>query len=296
MQGGGGAASEPGAPQEAAPPPSPSPDLAPTDDALKLSRRERRAAEKVSRSRSPDEQRAAELERFRLRWEAGGGDPESRPPLFPRSVWGQGRAIVHSPAASKAGLRWLARAYGGQVAGRAAEAAFGGGRWDHSDPCARKMIALVVVLYQLGRPMPWGRSRDGRIMLGHCVRGFGRGAFCRLLADPHSTRPIAVETLSRYSDRWAGYIPRGFGSRVFQPVQVPAAAADRFEIGPTGYVMNRYWLLSPGSGQLQKPALMLDIDTAVEHVQGWDAAMGEPVRAPRGRQLGDSSNMLEPPS
>lgn len=240
----------------------------------------RAAADELSKASA----RARELTRWRERWEANGGDPMRRPPLITREQWGTCRAIVHSPKAAHAALQWLARHFGGAVAARVYDAAFSGGRWDLSDVTARKFVAMVVFFFQHARLTTWGRTRDGRLQLGLCVRGVPRGALCAMLADPHTHRPISLSTLSGWSDRWAGYLARGSETLVFEPVQVPAEVAEPWEIGPSGYTMNRYWL---SSSRLNKPALDLShLDTAVEHERGWQAVFGDgPQRAPRRRQL-----------
>lgn len=252
---------------------------------VKATRRERRAVKgKAEREHLEGLARARELQRWREKWEAGGGDPKKRPPLITREQWGTGRAIIHSPKAAQAALQWLARHYGGAVVARVYDAAFGGGRWDLSDVCARKFVALIVFLYQSARLTSWGRTSSGRMKLGLCVRGVSRGALCALLADPHTDRPISLSTLSGWSDRWAGYLARGHEVSAFEAIQIPAHSAAPWEIGPSGYATNRYWLHSPTA---HKPSLELShLDTAVEHERGWSAAFGDgPVRLSRVRQL-----------
>lgn len=248
-------------------------------------RRERRLAtatgRKLDRAHHAELDRARSLQRWRERWEAGGGDPVERPPAFPARVWGIGRAIVHSPAASRAGMRWLAHSQGGAVVARVDDAAFAGGRWDHSDLCARRFIALAVCQYMLASHQLWGRGPRGTLRLAPCVRGFPRTLWCALLAAPHSRTPIAVETFSQTHGEWSGYLPRGQAAGVWDAVQVPAAVAEPWEIGASGHAINRYWL---ASSSLNKPALELDRDAALEHERGFEAVERGPVRLPRGRE------------
>ena len=254
-------------------------------ETVKATRKERKALRRADADQqSQGMARARELQRWRERWEANGGDPSKRPPLITREQFGTVRAIVHSPKAAWAGLQWLARHFGGAVVARVYDAAFAGGRWDLSDVTARKFVALVVFFYQSARLTPWSRGRDGRMNLGLCVRGIPRGALCAMLADPHTNRPISLATLSGWSERWAGYLARGAETLAFEAVQVPAAVASPWEVGPSGHAINRYWL---ASSRLNKPALDLPhLDTAVEHERGWQAAFGDaPERAPRSRQL-----------
>lgn len=269
-----------GAPAPVAPPAGAG---APCSPPTRGERRQARAvASQLERRRARALQRDRDLKRWTDRWEAGGGDPAKRPPAFPSRVWGVGRAIVCSPAASKAAMRWMLRHEGGAVTARLHDAAFGGGRWDHSDVCARRMIAFVCCLYMLASFQVWGRGARGTLRLAPCVRGYPRSLWCALLAAPHSAKPIAPETLSQEHDGWLGYIPRGEAAGVIEAVQVPSDVAEAWECGPSGYTINRYWL---ATNTANKPALELDRDGAIEFQRGYEAAHYGPTRALRGREL-----------
>jgi hypothetical protein len=198
--------------------------------------------------------------------------------MVSRERWGVVRAIIYSPSAAAAGMRWLARHHGGVVAARVADAAFGGGRWDYTDLTARKAIAFHVFEYLQARITLYGRSQSGRARLGLCMRGVPRTLLCKLLADPFSPRPIALATLSGRTDRWSGYISRGVEALVHDVVQVPAVVAEGWEIGRTGYAMNRYWL---ASSMANKPALESLEDAAAAHVRGFAIVENGPVRVTR---------------
>lgn len=252
---------------------------APADSRLALSKREGKALKRAVRvERDAAELRALELRRWRDRWEARGSDPMKRPPLISREQWGTARAIVHSPAAARAALQWLARHHGGAVAARVCDAAFQGGRWDLTDLPARKFIALATFMYQQARLHTWGRTAAGAVQLGLCMRGVGRGALCAMLADPHAHEPMSVSALSSWSERWSGYLVRGTECLVWDAVQVPAQVAEQWEVGPTGYTCNRYWLCS---SRINKPALDMShaLDTAAEHERGWALAFAEETAA-----------------
>lgn len=239
---------------------------------IKETRAERKAVKAhARRERDETAVRVRELDRWRQRWEAKGGDPLARPPLISREHWGCARAVIHSPAAARAALQWLARHHGGAVAARVADAAFQGGRWDFTKLPARKFVALATFMFMQARLAPWARSRDGRLQLSLCMRGVGRGALCALLADPHAIEPMSTSALSSWSDRWSGYLVRGDECLVWDRVQVPAEVAERWEIGPSGYACNRYWLCS---SRINKPALDMShvLDQAAEHERGWSIA------------------------
>ena len=224
------------------------------------------------------------LDRLTHFWvEIVGMDRQSRPPLIDPDVWGFARAIIHRPDACLAALRFIGNCYGGAVLHRVSLAAFGNGRWDETDLCARREVAFCMFVLRQARLLDWGRDRYGRLLYQPCVWGIGRGAICALLADPYSAKPLSVEALHQSRNGWMGLFVKGEDAGVFVRHRLPAeaAAVRRDEIGPSGYTCNRYWVCCNFN---TKPALRSDTHGfSDDHEAGWEVVDHGPFRVPRGR-------------
>lgn len=146
--------------------------------------------------------------------------------------------------------------------------------WTLADPAAQRVLALLDFLRELSIPHCWnakyvrpiGRRGSNRMAMPTrgsetfegvtlrkhtpAVRGVGQGFLCTVLAAAGHTREDDRRCCSKTVQRALALLE---GVGLVQAVQVPAHAAEAFEIGDSGHTINRYYLADRGS---PKPALM----------------------------------------
>jgi hypothetical protein len=139
--------------------------------------------------------------------------------------------------------------------------------WTLADECARRRLNAIVVADELATFGCWNarhvrrRTRRGLATLQRAsngtapkcspvVRGVSQSYWAKSFAGPGHTpaddRSVHRKTVDRV---WDDVAEMGLA----QVIQVPAYAAEPWEIGDSGHAMNRYWLADQAS---PKPALM----------------------------------------
>ena len=139
--------------------------------------------------------------------------------------------------------------------------------WTLADLAARRVLCAIEFMRAFARPACWNAHRARAPMprgLGRtsavlerskrrftpCVRAIAQPFLCSVLAGPgdgpHDDRRVHRKTVGRITRLLEQ-------TGVLQAVQVPAHAAESYEIGDSGHAIYRYWLADKGS---PKPALM----------------------------------------
>lgn len=139
--------------------------------------------------------------------------------------------------------------------------------WSYVDLAARRTITVLHFFLEMALPYCWNARfvrpvprRGGRATtfsgaytvrkFSMCVRGVSREALSKVIAGQgHCTandRSVDVSTVSFHTALLDE-------AKLIQRVQVPAHAAQSFEIGTSGHSINHYHLADP---RFPKPALM----------------------------------------
>lgn len=196
------------------------------------------------------------LQRLEHRMRSGGW--EGLPPRpIPRHVWIRAQHVLadRSGRAANIYLAQQKNRIAAQLIRRAAlvpERDYVAGgycyRYAWADSRARMVAALGLSLLALAR-----RTRRKGVWHGLC-RGIPRGALCALLTDPYDRRPEAQPSLSGLDGRhrpWGSWESGEVGwLRALREVglvysqQHQADEVAEWEVGPTGYAIARYWLIT----------------------------------------------------
>jgi hypothetical protein len=139
--------------------------------------------------------------------------------------------------------------------------------WTLADLAARRLLCLLEFHRAAARPQCWNAHRAraplarglgtfGNVLarakrkFTPCVNAVAQPFLAGVLAGPgdgpHDDRSVCRKTVGRLTQL---LVVAG----VLQAVQVPAHAAESFEVGKSGHAIYRYWLADKGS---PKPALM----------------------------------------
>jgi len=225
-----------------------------TLEPIGLPRRMARALKRTEKSwRSVAGNKEAAHRRACKRWEQrqldAGYAPEAIPSGIDPELWGQCRAAIASAPICRKTLERLASRYSPLVAERV-RALFAREGLTLLDLRARGIVASLYFLYGVSRLVPYARTRN-RLRCAPCVRGRNRSLLGALLAVPYATRSDA-RALSVTSV--TTYLADLESTGLVQRYQPPADSALPFEVGPSGWACNRYWLWSP-LPSLTKPAL-----------------------------------------
>jgi hypothetical protein len=139
--------------------------------------------------------------------------------------------------------------------------------WTLADNVARRLLTLIEFFREFARPQCWnahraraplprGLGRTGAVLerskrkFSPCVTAVAQPFLAGVIADagdgPNDDRSVCRKTVGRLTQLLVDV-------GVLQCVQVPAAAAESYEVGTSGHAIYRYWLADKGS---PKPALM----------------------------------------
>lgn len=139
--------------------------------------------------------------------------------------------------------------------------------WTLADQCARRLLTLIEFMREFARPQCWNAHR-ARAPLARGLGSFGavlahakrKYSLCATaVAQPFLAGVIASAGDGPTDDRSVHRKTVGRltalleDAGVIQAVQVPAHAAESYEVGKSGHAIYRYWLADKGS---PKPALM----------------------------------------
>lgn len=229
--------------------------------------RKRRARARVHALRERDDRY---LERLRARLVAGGLDllTANRARVIPFKVWLMCAQVI-ADRSGRAARLYLSRLHNRPAAGAILRASIspiaGAERRSWSDLRTRRIAALGLALVHLAAPT---RRRDQ--WGGGIVKGLARKALCALLRDPLDRRPSAtpsVEALVGVHRPGAapdggqvGYLRALVSAGLTYRQQLPASEVGRDELGPSGWALNRYWIVTA--------AFELVADWAKAFVQG----------------------------
>lgn len=157
-------------------------------------------------------------------------------------------------------------------------------RFTWADMRARRIAVHALVAYELAIPTRRKGAWNG------LVRGVPQGAWLALLADPFTgERPSRSALAGRHHEgacleTGLGYLRALEAAGAVYAQQCPVDVAEPWEIGPSGYAMNRLWVLSGEmtgvSDDNERAALMALAG------DGWLALEERPVRSPGRRQAG----------
>jgi hypothetical protein len=213
--------------------------------------RKRRARTRVQALRERDERY---LERLRARLVAGGLELMSanRARVIPFKVWLMCAQVI-ADRSGRAARLYLARLLNRPAAGAILRASIapvlGAEHRSWSDLRTRRIAALGLALVHLSattrRRDQWG---------GGIVKGLPRGALCALLRDPLDRRPSATPSVEALvgvhrpgaapNGGQVGYLPALVSAGLTYRQQLPASEVGRDEVGPSGWAMNRYWIVT----------------------------------------------------
>jgi hypothetical protein len=139
--------------------------------------------------------------------------------------------------------------------------------WTLADECARRLLTLVEFFREFARPQCWnahraraplprGLARTGSVLerakrkFSPCATAVAQPFLAGVIAGagdgPNDDRSVCRKTVGRLTALLED-------AGVIQCVQVPAHAAESYEVGKSGHAIYRYWLADKGS---PKPALM----------------------------------------
>jgi len=219
--------------------------------AAAVQHRKRRARARVVALRERDERY---LERLRARLVAGGLEllSANRARVIPFKVWLMCAQVI-ADRSGRAARLYLSRLHNRPAAGAILRASIapelGAEQRSWSDLRTRRIAALGLALVHLAlstrRRDQWG---------GGIVKGLPRKALCALLRDPLDRRRSAtpsVEALVGVHRPGAapdggqvGYLRALVSAGLTYRQQLPASDVGRDELGPSGWAMNRYWIVT----------------------------------------------------
>jgi hypothetical protein len=173
--------------------------------------------------------------------------------MIPFKVWLM-CAQVLADRSGRAARLYLARLQNRPAAGSILRASIapelGAERRSWSDLRTLRIAALGLALVHLAAPT---RRRDQ--WGGGIVKGLARGAFCALLRDPLDPRPSATPSVSTVfggahrpgaapeSGQVGYFVPLAAAGLAYRQ-QLPASEVGRDELGPSGWALNRYWIVT----------------------------------------------------
>ena len=194
------------------------------------------------------------LERLRARLVAGGLDllTANRARVIPFAVWLMCAQVI-ADRSGRAARLYLSRLRNRPAAGSILRASIapelGAHRRSWSDLRTRRIAALGLALVHLAAPT---RRRDQ--WGGGIVRGIARGALCALLRDPLDRRPSSTPSVSALvgvhradaapEGGQVGYLRALAAAGLTYRQQLPAHEVGRDELGPSGWALNRYWIVT----------------------------------------------------
>lgn len=226
----------------------------PVGDAGVRVRRRRARARVQARAHALRARDERYLQRLRARLIADGLDLMSanRARLIPFKLWLL-CAMVIADRSGRAARAELAKLKNRAAAGAILRASIApeqrAERRSWADLRTRRIAALGLAIVHLAQPT---RRRDQ--WGGGIVRGIARGALCALLRDVMDRRPTATPSVSALrgvhrpggsaDNGQIGYLDALEAAGLLYSQQLPASEAGRDEVGPSGWAMNRYWLVT----------------------------------------------------
>lgn len=238
----------------ALPPPPRQKPARPIGDAGVRVRRRRARARVQGRAQALRARDDRYLERLRARLLAGGLEllSANRARVIPFKLWLL-CAMVIADRSGRAARVELAKLKNRPAAGAILRASIapelGAERRSWSDLRTRRIAALGLAIVHLADPT---RRRDQ--WGGGLVRGIPRGALCALLRDPLDPRSSATPSISALvgvhrpgataDTGQVGYLNALAAAGLLYRQQLPACEAGRDEVGPSGWAMNRYWVVT----------------------------------------------------
>lgn len=250
---------------------------------------QQRARSRVQALRDRDERYLA---RLRQRLQARGVElmATNRLKLIPFRVWMLCACVLadRSGRAARLELSKLKnRAAAGAILRASIAPELGAERRSWSDLRTRRIAALGLALVHLAdttrRRDQWG---------GGMVRGLARKALCALLRDPLDPRPTAIPSVEALvgvhrtgadpNGGQVGYLRALVSAGLVYRQQLPASVAGRDEVGPSGWAMNRYWIVT-GALELAAEWAVGAFRALLELASGDAAALASSMRSDRAR-------------
>ena len=139
--------------------------------------------------------------------------------------------------------------------------------WTYADQVARRLLTLIEFFREFARPQCWNAHRAraplprglgktsavlerAKRKFSPCATAVAQPFLAGVIAGagdgPNDDRSVCRKTVGRLTALLED-------AGVIQCVQVPAHAAESYEVGKSGHAIYRYWLADKGS---PKPALM----------------------------------------